>query len=448
MSPTRASIVLLLLYAVSQGGLAAPKIDHWTTDNGVRVHFVPAPEIPILDIRVVFSAGSARDGDQPGLANLTSTILKEGAGDLDADEFSERLGLTGANVTTGAMRDMAWVGLRTMVDPQYAEPALSLMGDVLNRPRFDEVAIERQRARSLVKLEQLHQSPETVAQETFFKAVYGDHPYGSPVLGTKEAITAITPEHIRAFHERYYVARNAVVAIVGAVSPEQAKAIVEQLVKDLPPGDPAPALPPVNALPGPYAAHIDFPSIQSHIQMGQPGIKRGDPDYFPLLVGNHILGGSSMVSILFKEIREKRGLSYGVQSYFSPMAERGPFVASLQTDGSQSEEALSVLTETIGDFIQNGPRADALESAKQNLIGGFPLGLDSNAKIVEYIAMIGFYHLPLDYLATFPSRVGAVTAEDVKNAFNRRLDLTRMVTITVGQTAQADAKDGPPDSGT
>ena len=196
-----------------------------------------------------------------------------------------------------------------------------------------------------------------------------------------------------------------------------------------------PALTPVAALGAAQEHRVEFPSIQSHVLIGQPGLKRGDPDYFPLLVGNHVLGGGGLVSILFDEVREKRGLSYSVNSHFSPMSELGPFTASLQTDNSQQDEAVAVLREQLRKFVAEGPTPAALEAAKQNLIGGFPLRIDSNSKIVEYLSMIGFYDLPLDYLNTFAEHVAGVTVESVRSAFKRRLDPAKMVTVIVGRAA-------------
>ena len=167
-------------------------------------------------------------------------------------------------------------------------------------------------------------------------------------------------------------------------------------------------------------------------------MKRGDKDYVPLFVGNHVLGGGGLVSLLFDEVREKRGLSYGVNSYFAPSEQLGVFVASLQTDCSQAQQALQVLTDTIQNFISEGPPAERLAAAKQNLIGGWPLRVDSNSEIIEYIAMIGFYGLPLDYLKTFPERVAAVSAEEIKDAFARRVDLERAATVVVGKGGQAE----------
>lgn len=417
---------------------AIPEIQHWVTETGARVYFVEAPEIPILDIRFIFEAGSSRDESNPGLAKLTSGLINEGAGELDANLFNERIAETGAMFSTGALRDMAWVSLRSLSDEKYLNPALVLMEAALSSPRFDTDAFARDIANTLVAIKQETQSPRAIASKAFYKAVYGTHPYASPMSGTEESVRAISSEEVRAFHRQYYVAKNATVAIVGAVSRAQAERIATQLSKNIVSGDSAPALPPVAGLSDGANQYIEFPSIQSHVRIGQPGLKRGDPDYFPLLVGNHVLGGGGLVSILFDEVREKRGLSYSVNSHFVPMAELGPFTASLQTDGSQAEEAISVLRDEINKFVTNGPTPQALDAAKQNLIGGFPLRIASNSKTLEYLAMIGFYHLPLNYLETFADHIAAVTVDAVRSAFKRRLDPKKMMLVVVGRSAPKD----------
>jgi zinc protease len=313
------------------------------------------------------------------------------------------------------------------------------MQAALSSPRFDADAFARDKANTLVAIKQETQSPSAIASKAFYKAVYGAHPYASPMSGTEESIGAISLEEVRAFHRQYYVAKNAAVAIVGAVSRAQAERIATQLSKNIASGEAAPALAPVAMLSDGADQHIEFPSIQSHVRIGQPGLKRGDPDYFPLLVGNHVLGGGGLVSILFDEVREKRGLSYSVNSHFVPMAELGPFTASLQTDSSQAEEAISVLRDEIDKFVTNGPTSQALEAAKQNLIGGFPLRIASNSKTLEYLAMIGFYQLPLNYLETFADHIAAVTVDSVRSAFKRRLDPKKMMLVVVGRAAPKDS---------
>ena len=431
---TQFAALVVLLVGPCVAALAGPTIEHWQTSNGARVYFVAAPEIAMVDTRVVFAAGSARDGDHPGIANLTNGLLNEGAGELDADAFNNEMSATGAIMGHGAERDMAFASLRTLAEGAHARRALELFTLALGKPRFDTSAIERDKARTLVALEHKAQSPDAVATDAFYASLYPKHPYGSPPDGTSASVSALTQADIRAFHARYYVARNAVIAIVGALDKAGASAIAEQLSQALPAGERAPALPSV-ALPEASDKHVEFPSIQSHVMVGMPGISRGDADYFPLLVGNHALGGSSLVSILFDEVRDKRGLSYSVSSYFIAMAEAGPFVAELQTDRKQQDEALKVLRDTIARFVRQGPPAGSIEAARRNLIDGFPLRVASNRQIVEYIAMIGFYDLPLDYLEAFASKVAAVTPEAVKDAFTRRLPLERLTTVVVGRGA-------------
>jgi len=204
-------------------------------------------------------------------------------------------------------------------------------------------------------------------------------------------------------------------------------------VGDLPKGKSAPALPEVSALQQAEVVQDVYPSTQTHILVGQPGMKRGDPDYFDLYVGNHILGGGGFGSRIMKVIRDDNGLAYSCYSYFMPMRENGPFIMGLQTKNESRDQALALLDKTLREFIEQGPTEDELAHAKMNITGGFPLRIDSNKDIVEYIAMLGFYDLPLDYLSTFNSKVNAVTLESIKDAFGRRVIPSRLLTVTIGQ---------------
>jgi zinc protease len=177
---------------------------------------------------------------------------------------------------------------------------------------------------------------------------------------------------------------------------------------------------------------IAFDSAQAHVLVGQPGIKRSSPDFFALLVGNHILGGGGFVSRIYRQVREQRGLAYSSYSYFNPMTQTGPYIAGLQTRKDQTDEALKVLRETIATFLRDGPTEAELKAAKDNLIGGFALRIDNNRKILDNLSMIGYHQLPLDYLDTWTSQVSRVTVADIRSAFARKLSLDRMVTVVVG----------------
>ena len=249
---------------------ATPTIEHWTTANGARVYFVEAPEIPIVDLRVVFAAGSARDGRIKGIANLTNALLKEGAGDLDVDAFSKKFSATGAKLSVAVARDMAYATVKTLSEPKYAEPALALFEQVLGSPRFDAASIERLKARMLVALKRKQQSPGTIAQDTFFEQVYADHPYASSPDGSEASVAAITRADILAHYDKYYVAQNAIVAIVGALGVDEAKALADDVTAGLDAGERAAALPDVVSPQSAQLEHIEFPSIQSHVRVGLP----------------------------------------------------------------------------------------------------------------------------------------------------------------------------------
>ena len=423
-------LVVLLLGAAQLS--AGPNIQSWQTANGAKVLFVEAPGLPMVDLRVVFDAGSARDGSLPGLAALTSSLLTEGAGPWDANQIAERLEAVGAEMDAGALRDMAWVSVRTLTESGPLDVAVETITAVLGQPRFEGSALQRNRQAMLVALRRDEQNPGTVARKAFYRAIFGDHPYATDTGGSAESLAAITREDVQDFHRRHYVAANAVVAIVGDLDRTRAEQLAQRVTGKLAVGQHAPQLPEVPALSGAQWVSKRFPSSQTHVLMGQPGMHRGDPDYFVLYLGNHILGGSGLVSLLSEEVREKRGLSYSVYSYFSPMRRNGPFVVGAQTQNAKAGEAIEVMQTTLQRFIDEGPSEQELEAAKRNITGGFPLRIASNSKIVEYLAMIGFYDLPLNYLDRFVGRIEEISAEQIRSTFQRRLDPQRFVTVTVG----------------
>ena len=434
MSFNQVVVALLAVVAIGLSSIAqaSPKIQHWQTSNGARVYFVEAPELPILDMQITFDAGAARDGKQLGLAVLTNGLLAEGAGGLSAEQISEQFDSIGARFGNDAQRDMSMLTLRSLSEKKYLDPAIKLLATILQKPEFPQAAFERERNRLLQAIKQRKQRPGKLADLSFFKAVYNDHPYGSLPSGMAETVEALTIEDLKTFYKKYFVDKNAVISIVGNFTRSQAGQLAESVIKDLPAGKRAAALPEVTALEAAATINIEHPSAQTHILVGQPGIKRGDPDYFALYVGNHILGGSGLTSRLSNEIREKRGLSYSTYSYFSPMRREGPFTIGLQTRNDAASEALSVVQEELKKFIATGPTQEELDAAKKNITGGFPLRISSNKKIIGYIGMIGFYGLPLDYLDNFNNNIEALTIKDIQDAFQRRLNPDKMVTVMVG----------------
>lgn len=423
-----------LLFA-SFTALATPKIEHWTLQNGARVYFVAANNLPMVTLNVVFDAGSARDPQgRSGLSMLTNHLLDNGSGDLDADAIAATFEGLGAEYGSSNDRDMAGVSLRSLSDRALLDPALDLFARVLAAPSFPAASFARERQRALLGLKQAEASAGDVAAKLFFAQLYKGHPYALPPEGSEAGLKALTRDELAAFHARHYVGRNAVLALIGDIKLSEARAIAERVLGGLPAGAAAPALPRVADVVkrGRAERVLTHPSTQTHLLIGEPGMTRNDPDFYPLYLGNFVLGGSGLISRLAQEVREKRGLSYSVYSYFLPLREPGPFLLGLQTKNSQRAEALTVVRQVLKEFTESGPTPEELAAAKKNVTGGFPLRIDSNKKIAEYLTVIGFYDLPLSYIDDFIPRIEAVTAEQIRDAFRRRVHPEHMLTVVVG----------------
>jgi zinc protease len=431
----------LALFIATHAAFAILPIEHWQTKRGAHVYFVENHDLPILDVSVDFPAGAGFDTPvKSGAANMTANMLRLGAGGMDEDEIARKLADVGAQFAGRFDSDRAGAGLRTLSSRNERTASLEILARMLTRPEFPAPVLEREKVRLIAMLKEADTKPDTIAARTFSRMIYPTHPYGLRSAGEIDTIAKLNRDDLVAFHRTHYNAERAIVAIMGDLTRQEAISIAEALTAELPAAGPdAPQLPPVPELTKADARWISHPATQSHILLGAPGIRRDDPDYFPLFVGNYVLGGGGFQSRITEEVRQKRGLAYSAYSYFSPMLREGPFVVGMQTKGEQANEALGVVTKTLADFIATGPTEKELAAAKKNIIGGFPLRIDSNRKIHEYLSVIGFYRLPLTYLDDFTSNVERVTVAQVKSAFQRRVHPERMVTVVVGpsdRTAQ------------
>ncbi len=412
----------------------AVDIERWETDAGMRVLFAPAPTLPIVDIRLTFDAGAARDGERSGLARLTSEGLTLGTEAMDADLLAERFESVGAQFSTSSARDMGIVSLRTLTEPDWMAEALDVFTELLAAPAFPEEALGREQRRMLQALQRERQEPGSVATRRLYQLMYAGHPYANAPSGHEDSIPTLTREEVQAFYREVYTVGNAVLALTGAISREEAEALAERIAASLPEGDRAPALPPVPPLAGPVTERIAFPSEQAHIYIGAPALRRDDPDFYPLTVGNHALGGGGFTSRLFREVRTQRGLAYSVFSSVQPMAAEGPFLIGMQTGTDQVDEALEVLREELRRLHRDGVDGEEMEASQANITGGFPLRLASNRDIVQNLGMMGFYDLPLDYLSAHNERIEGVTVEEVHAVIQRRINPDALVTVVVGGT--------------
>ena len=425
------NLILILSVFLFSAANAAVKINHWQTSAGSDVYFVENHDLPIIDIAVNFPAGSARDTvATSGVAGVTKYMMTLGAAGMNEEVITNKFADIGAILSGELDADRASFKLRTLTSEQAK--ALETFNQVLHKPDFPQAVLDREKVRIVAGINESATMPESISSKAFLKALYGAHPYSLDESGEVESIAAMKRADLVAFYKQYYSAKSAVIALIGDMTEAQARAIAESTSSGLPQTPAVAKIAEVSLPTAPNVQSINHPASQAHILLGYPGIKRGDADYFPLYVGNYILGGGGFVSRLTEEVREKRGLVYSVYSYFMPLAELGPFQIGLQTKKEQAGEALKLVNETVAKFIKDGVTKPELKAAKDNIIGGFPMRIDSNGKILDYLSVIGFYKLPLTYLDDFNQKVSAVTTVQIKEAFQRRVKPENFVSVIVG----------------
>ena len=407
--------LIFLFVFFQQNSFATLKINTWETQTGTKVFFVENHDLPILDINVNFFAGSAQDPlGKEGIANLTHHLMNLGAGGINEEKLANQFSDIGAAVGGDIDLDRAYFKLRTLSSSPQKDKALTLFKYVIHAPDFPIPVIDREKNRIIASI------------------IYADHPYAHDEAGSIDTLQKLNQADLKQFYKNYYLASEASIVIVGDISPEEAKNLSESISQGLPQGNLKHSISAVTLQNYVGVKKIQHPAKQAHILMGMPALKRGEKDYFPLYVGNYILGGGGFVSRLTEEVREKKGLVYSVYSYFMPLYAEGPLEIGFQTKKEQADEALSIVNGTIKKFIDDGPTEKELIAAKQNLVGGFPLRLDSNAKIIDYLSMIAFYKLPITYIDNYIQEISKVTTDQIKAAFKKKIDPNKLTTIIVG----------------
>jgi zinc protease len=436
-------VCLALALAWALPAQAVLPIQHWQQASGAKVFLVESHSIPMVDVQIDLDAGSRRDpAAQAGLAAVAAGQLASGirahtgrgpyAQALDENQLGEAWADLGASFGAGVSGDRLSFSLRSLSDPAVLDPAAHLAARQMAHPAYPEAVWQRDREKMVAAIRESLTRPGTVAQIRFAQAVYGDHPYG--LRSTPETLQRIGVGDLQRWHAQALRPCRAVVSVVGDVDRARADALVQRLLALWPQGacERLPSVSEVAALKQAQDIRVPFDSAQAHVLMGQPGYKRSDPDFFALLVGNHILGGGGFTSRLTAQVREQRGLSYSVYSAFSPALHAGAFSVGLQTRPDQAEQALAVAQQVVQDFVAQGPSETELQAAKANLAGGFALRIDSNRKLLENVASIAWNRLPLDHLDQWTAQVERVGVDDVRRAFERVLQPGRMVTVVVG----------------
>jgi zinc protease len=430
----------LLVQPLANAGIP---IQFWTLDNGARVYLMEVQGLPMVDIQLEFDAGSRRDSKNlNGLAQATAMMLgkgvkaQEGMPALDENQLGEAWADLGASAGASASNDRMSLNMRSLTRPELLDQAIALAARQLASPSFPADVWKTERERWIASIRESQTKPNVLASKAFAKAVYGDHPYGQDA--DEESLRRIEPAQMKNFHARYLVPCRAKISVVGALNKAQVTEKLTQLLKGLPSAANCELLPLVDEVQPLSAANrieIPFESAQAHVFIGQPGVARQHPDFLALTVGNYVLGGGGFVSRLTEQVREKRGLSYSVYSYFSPGQHAGAFTVGLQTRPDQAEQAIEVATQVLEEFIKEGPSNAEVQAAKDFLIGGFALRLDSNRKLMDNLSNIAWFDLPLDYLDTWTAKVQTLTTADIQQAFARNLQPERMVTVVLGAAA-------------
>lgn len=426
-------IVLICIYNIA---CAKPilNINHWQTKNGASVYFVKTTQLPMLDVRVLFNAGSKQDNKLYGIANLTAKMLGEGAAQFNANQIAEKFDELGTQFHINVNRDMSILNLRCLTKKTPLTSSINLLHDIISNPTFPLKEFARIKTQALTEIIAQQQLPTMIATLNFYKNLYKNAPYAHQPLGTQASIKSIEISDAIKFYQEYYMPKNAAIVLVGDVSSQTARILANKITASLPQGKPISSLPQTQPITQNLTKHIPYPSTQSYIRMGCIGINFKDKNYFPILVGNHILGSGILVSRLFNEIRQKRGLSYSVKSKFVLLKNRGPFMILLQTKNKSRNQTLKITEKVLRNFVAAGPSPQELRDAKKFLIGSFALQRASNAKIANLLSMMAFYKLPLNFLDTYQQNINAVTAQDVKTAFEKIIGRQKLVMISVGNS--------------
>jgi zinc protease len=422
--------------AAASAAPLGPRVTAAPLANGATLLVSEQRNLPLVIVRVVLDAGARRDPPgQGGLANLTAELLTEGTETRSAEDVKEAIDFVGGSLNAGADQDFAIAGLQVL--RKDLDTGLDLLADVLRHPAFAAEEVARRREAVLASIRAQEDDPTSVAQKAFERALFGDTPYGHPVDGTAESVAKLESAQVRRFYEQYYRPGGAAVVVVGDLDADEARRAVERALGAWR-GEPAPAFtyPPL-AAGAAQTLRIDRPVTQAGIVLGQLGIARDNPDYEALSVMNYILGGGGFSSRLMDDIRTKAGLAYSVASLFSARKSPGPFEIVMQTKNASVADAIGRARQQV-IRLRDAPVSEAeLEEARRYLTGSFPLRLDSNAKIADFIAQCWAYGLGFDYADVYVRRINAVTREEVLRVAQRYLNPAAFIEVVVSPTTPA-----------
>lgn len=427
---------LLLFLSLAVPARAEIDIREIRSDSGITAWLVEDYTVPLIAVEFAFGGGSTQDpAGQEGLANLMTGLFDEGAGDLDSDTFQDRMDEVGVEMSFNARADAIYGSVRMLADKR--EESVELVRLAVNEPRFDEAPFERIRAQVTGSIQARERDPATLAAHRWAELLYGDHPYARRQEGTVESLTAIEPDDVRKMHRRLFARGDLHIAIVGAIDAEAARSMIDRIFADLPE---TPELAPVEDAEMRFGErlHVEYDLPQSSLRLAWPGIDRSAPEFFAAYLMNHILGGGTFTSRLYAEVREKRGLAYGVGSWLSNADHAASLMISTATQADRAEETLAVILDEVRRMATEGPDEAELEAAKRTVIGGYAVSnLTSSGSVARTLLELQIEDLGIDYIDRRAELLERVTLEEVRDVAARLFATEPSILILGRKTAEA-----------
>ncbi|MGB9667703.1 MAG: M16 family metallopeptidase [Thermosulfidibacteraceae bacterium] len=405
--------------------------DVFKLSNGLEVWYIERSVLPFVVFKFVIPAGSLFDPEgKKGLANVVSQMLFEGSKNYSSKDIAEKLDFMGVDYSVSVSRDYATIYFRTLTD--YLDDTLKIVADVIQNPTFPQEEFNRVKKEIISDIIKSEEDPGYVASKTFSSKVYGkNHPYGYPVYGNVDSVEAISRDDVINFYREHYKPIGSRLIVVGNISKDNLIKILEKyfsgwngVSEGIPPE------PEIRSESGTFTVLKN--TAQATVIIGHPCVRRSNPDFIKLVVANQVFGGSGLTSRLFERIREKGGYAYSVYSYVDPTYYTGSFKIVFQTENSRVKSAITEVIEELRRFVKGGVTSEELSMAKSYLIGSFPLKLDTNGKIADYLAFVSFYNLAKDYLVRYPKEIESVTIEDVREVVKKYISSDKITTVIVG----------------
>jgi len=440
--PKSKYLLLILTLTLMWMGLPAgrlqamPPVQRMALSNRLVLVASGERSLPFVTLQLLVDSGSRRDpSGVEGLAYLTAKGLLHGTSTRTINQIHEELDFLGASLNSSSGRDYATVSLRVL--KKDLEKGFDLFMEVLTQPVFPEEELKREIEKTLAAIQSEEDQPEEVAEKAFLKALFLDSPYGHPVEGTKESVPKVNREEIVRFYRSYYHPNNAILTIVGDITEQEIKAKLVPQLEKWSTGE-IPKVPFITKFEKEQkTVKINRPITQANIILGNAGVSRENPDFYALTVMNYIFGGGGFASRLMEVIRNKRGLAYSVTSFFDPGKYPGSFQIVLQTKNPSAREAISLSVQQIERIQKELVSEKELEAAKKYLIGSFPMRLDTQGKLANFLSQVEYYGLGLDYPEKYPSLIRSVAREDILRVARKYLHPEKYILVIVADLKEA-----------